>query len=205
MYSNKTIIQIGAHIGNIGNDPIYNHIDETTKLILVEPVPYLFSKLKNNYKNKLQNLNNIIFINEAVSDSISEIILTIPSLKNDFSKLPWYASQLASINPNHATGHIPNLITDEIKVKTTTIDTIVNNHKITNIDLLHTDTEGHDYTILMNYSFSIKPKQILFEHKHMDGIFTTGNKYIELTNKLLSLGYTKVYENIEDTMFELNR
>ena len=204
MYSNKTIIQIGAHIGNTRNDPIFKHVDETTRLLLVEPVPYLFNKLKNNYKNKLKNLNNVTFINKAVSNLIGEVILTIPSKKNDFSRLPFFASQLASISPDHAKAHVPNLIIDKIKVKTTTIDTIVNNNKITSIDLLHTDTEGHDYTILMNYSFNIKPNQILFEHKHMDGLHKVGDKYIELSNKLISIGYIKIYQNTEDTMFELN-
>ena len=57
-------------------------------------------------------------------------------------------------------------------------------YNINQIDLLHTDTEGHDYTILMNYNFEIKPKRIMFEHKHMDGLNTVGIKYDELSNKL---------------------
>jgi hypothetical protein len=95
------------------------------------------------------------------------------------------------------------LITDKIKVKTTTIDEIIKDFDITEIDLLHTDTEGHDYNILMNYSFIIKPRKVLFEHKHMDGIFRIGERYEELSNKLLSYGYKKIYQNSEDTMFEL--
>jgi len=197
------ILQIGSHTGNTINDPIFAKVDESTKLILIEPVPYLFNQLQDNYKNKMSDLSNIIFINKAVSDFIGEIELTIPSEKNDFSKFPFWASQLASVNHNHATAHLPNIIVDKIKVKTTTIDEIINEYNIKEINLLHTDTEGHDYTILMNYSFKIRPRKILFEHKHIDGIFTVGNKYEELTNKLKSLGYKKIYQNDEDTMFEL--
>jgi FkbM family methyltransferase len=203
MYKNKCIVQIGAHVGNTLNDPVFKEIDESTKMILVEPVPYLFNQLQHNYKNKLKDISNIVFINKAVSDFVGTIELTIPSERNDFTKLPFWASQLASVNSNHATGHISNLIIDTITVKTTTIDEIINDHGVTEIDLLHTDTEGHDYTILMNYSFKIKPRHILFEHKHMDGLFTIGNKYKELTVKLSRLGYRYVYQNIEDTMFEL--
>ena len=200
MLKGKTILQIGSHIGNTPNDPIYGEVDETTNLILVEPVPYLFNQLKTNYKNKNKH---VIFINKAVSDFIGEIELTIPSQINNFSNLPSWASQLASVNKNHAQGHLPNLIVDTIKVKTTTIDEIIKEYNISNIDLLHTDTEGHDYNILMNYSFIIKPLQILFENKHMDGLFTKGKKYDELANKLILLGYIKEYENDEDTMFRL--
>jgi len=203
MYKNKTILQIGSHVGNTENDPLFKEIDETTRLILVEPVPYLFTKLQENYRNKLKDLTNVTFINKAVSDYVGTLELTIPSERNDFSKLPPWASQLASVHSTHATGHLPHLLVDTIQVNTTTIDDIVDEYGITELDLLHTDTEGHDYSILMNYSFQVKPQQVLFEHKHMDGLFRIGHRYVDLTNRLLSLGYTKQYQNSEDTLFKL--
>jgi len=200
---NKTIIKIGSHVGNTCNDPIFNIVDNNTKLILVEPVPFLFRQLKNNYNEKFINNQNIIFINKAVSNFIGEIEMTIPSEKNDFFKLPFWASQLASVNPDHALGHISSLLVEKINVETTTINEIVKEYNIKHIDLLHTDTEGHDYIILMNYNFEIKPKQIMFEHKHMDGLFTTGIKYAELSNKLISIGYKKTEQNGSDSTFQL--
>ena len=198
---NKTIIQIGSHVGDTPNDPIFNMIDNTTKLILVEPVPFLFEQLQNNYK-RLDN-KKIFFINKAVSDFIGETEMTIPSEKNNFEKLPFWASQLASINPNHALGHLSNLLVEKITVKTTTLNEIVSQYNLTQIDLLQVDTEGHDYTILMNYNFDIKPKQIMFEHKHMDGLLTVGIKYTELSKRLTSFGYKKIYEDTEDNIFQL--
>ena len=201
---NKTIIQIGSHVGNTCNDPIFNIVDNNTTLILVEPVPFLFEQLKNNYKTKFGNNTNIFFINKAASNFIGEIEMTIPSEKNDFSKFPFWASQLASVDSCHALGHINDLLVEKIIVKTTTINEIVREYNITEIDLLHTDTEGHDYTILMNYNFEIKPKKIIFEHKHMDGLFNVGIKYTELSNRFLSLGYKKIDQNVEDTIFQLD-
>ena len=202
MYSNKCIIQIGSHVGNTTNDPIFKQIDDTTKLIAVEPVPYLFHQLVKNYSLQY-DISNIVFINKAVSDCIGEIELTIPSEQNDFSRFHPCASQLSSVNPYHAIGHFPNLLVETIKVPTTTIDAILDEYAIHEIDLLHTDTEGHDYTILMNYSFRIKPRQVLFEHKHMDGLFTVGKNYQELSDRLVSLGYVKMWQKEEDTLFEL--
>lgn len=203
MYKNKIIIQIGSHIGNTINDPIFKDIDNTTKLILVEPVPYLFNILKKNYINKLKDTSNIIFINKAVSNFTGIIELTIPSLKNDFRKLPFWASQLSSVNENHAINHIKGIITEKIKVPTTTINNIIKEHKICEIELLHIDTEGHDYEILMNYDFIIKPKKILFEHKHMDGFLKVGKKYSILVRRLFSLGYMIKSKDTEDTMMIL--
>ena len=200
----KTIIQIGSHVGDTQNDPIFNLVDDNTKLILVEPVPFLFNQLQLNYTKKFKNNKNIIFINKAVSDFIGEIEMTVPSEKNDFSKLPFWASQVGSINNKHALAHINDLLVEKINVKTTTINEIIEQYNIKQINLLHTDTEGHDYIILMNYNFKIKPKQIMFEHKHMDGLNTVGSKYDELSNKLFSLGYKKIQQDTEDSTFELD-
>lgn len=121
----KTIIQIGSHIGKTSNDPIFNMVDINTKLILVEPVSFLFKQLKNNYSQKFINNQNIIFINKAVRNFIGEIEMVVPSEKNDFSKLPFWASQIGSINPQHALKHIKNLIVEKITVQTTTLNQIV--------------------------------------------------------------------------------
>ena len=201
----KTIIQIGSHVGDTINEPIFNIVDNNTKLILVEPVPFLFKQLINNYNKIFKTNQNIFFINKAVSNFIGEIEMTIPSENNNWQDLPFWASQLASVNSDHATGHISSLLVEKINVKTTTINEIVKEYNINQIDLLHTDTEGHDNIILMDYDFVIKPKKIIFEHKHMDGLFQIGIKYIELSNKLLSLGYKKTQQNSEDTTFELVR
>lgn len=204
MYKNQTIVQIGSHIGNTSNDPLFSNMDDDTNtLILVEPVPFLFEKLKNNYNEKFGKNPHIIFINKAVSDFIGEIEMTIPSEKNDFSKLPPWASQLSSIYSDHALGHL-NMLVEKIIVQTTTLDEIVKEYQLSNIDLLHTDTEGHDYTILMNYHFEIKPKKIMFEHKHMDGLCHADVKYKELLEKLASLGYKKIHQDSEDTVVILD-
>jgi len=201
----KTIIQIGSHIGNTINDPIFNIVDNDTKLILVEPVPFLFEQLKNNYLTKYKDNPNIYFINKAVSNFIGQIEMTVPSEKNNFNKLPYWASQLGSINSDHAIKHINNLIVEKIIVETTTLNEIIKQYDLTSIDLLHTDTEGHDYTILMDFDFIIKPTKIIFEHKHMDGFTTVGVKYEELSNKLISLNYKKLSKTKEDTIFILNK
>ena len=69
-----------------------------------------------------------------------------------------------------------DIITEKLSVETTTVDEIINHYDVKEIELLQTDTEGHDYEILMNYGFVIKPRKVLlFEHKHMDGFNTTTN------------------------------
>ena len=199
----KTIIQIGSHVGNTLNDPIFNIVDNNTRLILVEPVPYLFRQLKNNYTEKFGTSDNITFINKAVSNFIGEIEMTIPSEDNDFEQFPWYASQLGSLNSSHAASHLNGLKVERITVETTTINEIIKDYNIKEIDLLHTDTEGHDYVILMNYNFEIKPKKLMFEHMHMDGLYTVGAKFVEMMNVLYVLGYKILGHDTDDTTLVL--
>jgi hypothetical protein len=82
------------------------------------------------------------------------------------------------VNADHARQHLTGLIVEKRMVQTTTLNEIVKEYKIKEIDILHTETEGHDYRILMNYNYEIKPKKIMYEHKHMDGYNTVGNKYV---------------------------
>ena len=118
MYSNKCILQIGSHEGDSVNDPMYRHVDSTTRLFLVEPVPYIFARLKRNYMTRFPDSSNIVYINMAVSDHIGEIELTVPSETNDYANLPFWASQLASVDPLHATNHIPGLLVERIHIHT---------------------------------------------------------------------------------------
>ena len=85
---NNIILQIGSHIGNTINDPIFHSLEKEDILILIEPVPWLFEQLQENYK-KRTDIQHVHFINKAVIDKVGEIVLTIPSKENDFSKLPY--------------------------------------------------------------------------------------------------------------------
>ena len=77
-------------------------------------------------------------------------------------------------------------------------------NNIKSIDYLSIDTEGHDYDILMAIDFNlIKPILISFEHMHMDGYKTQGEKYAKLQNYLIENGYELLHKNEEDTCFKL--
>eukprot|EP00944_MAST-04C_sp_MAST-4C-sp1_P003239 g3239.t1 len=143
--SNLTIIQIGAHVGNTINDPIFEMADENMNLILIEPVPFLFKQLKRNYMMRLpQHFDRITFINKAVSDYVGKIKFTFPSRKNDFTKLPFWVSQIGSVDPQHLKKHVPDLLLENLEVATTTVNEIVRNSKLDELYLLKIDAEGMD-------------------------------------------------------------
>jgi O-methyltransferase len=199
------IIQVGSHIGNTSNDYLYNQINPNFKYIMIEPVLYLFNQLKENYKS----YNNIIFLNIAISNYNGIIDLYVPSEKNDFSKLVNWTSQLASINKEHISTFVNNCIIDKIPVECKTLNTLIKEYNITELEYLYTDTEGHDYDILMDLDLLfIRPKNIIFENKHMDGPKHTLDinncpKYFNLLNHFKEYGYDIKSQNGEDTHIQL--
>ena len=159
------VLQIGSHIGKTENDPVFKSIKYNDNAIFVEPVPWLFEQLVKNYNEEYLN-NSFIFLNKAVSSKNGKINLYVPSEKNDFSKYPVWASQLTSVYKNHIVNHtlinsdIKNLIVEKIKVETITLNEIILQFNIQNIELLHIDAEGHDYDILINLDLQlIRPKK----------------------------------------------
>ena len=197
------VLQIGAHVGQSVNDPLFHTDLKNQTLVVIEPVPFLFQQLVSNYKAKDDN-NYILCLNVAVSNTDGTLKLYVPSPHNDFNAFPFWASQLASTNPTHISTHLPTLKTDEVDVPCYRLNTLIKDLGIQWLDTLMVDTEGHDYEILMDLDLSlVKPKRIRFENKHMDGIFTRGIKYETLMNYFAAHGYVKVTEDHEDTLLAL--
>jgi O-methyltransferase len=199
------ILQVGSHIGNTSNDFLFNNIKPNFKYIMIEPVPYLFNQLTENYKT----YKNVICLNIAISNYNGFIDMYIPSQENDFSKLVNYTSQLGSINEKHILTFVPNCKVDKLSVPCKTLNTLLIEYNIKSLKYLYTDTEGHDYDILMDLNLSlIRPENIIFENKHMDGPKHTLDKnncpkYFDLLNHFKKYGYDIEKETGEDTYIKL--
>ena len=199
------IIQVGSHVGKSGNDRLFNNINPNFKYIMIEPVPYLFNQLKENYKL----YNNIIFLNIAISNYNGFIDIYVPLEKNDFSKLANYTSQLASVNKEHIPSFVSNCIIDKMSIECKTLNTLIKEYNITELEFLYTDTEGHDYDILMDLNLLLfRPKNIFFENKHMDGPkhnldINNCPKYFDLLNNYKKYGYEIVSQDSQDTHIKL--
>jgi FkbM family methyltransferase len=180
-------IQIGSNDG-VSSDPLNNFIKtHNWKGILIEPVPYLFEKLKETYKGK-----NLVFENVAVSNK-EELKDFYRIKKNNEPNNPDWYEQIGSFDKNTILKHkneIPNFekhLTKE-KIKATTIKNLIKKHKVSKIDLLHLDTEGFDFEIIKTIDFNeIKPKMILYEHLHLSNQDKTSCENLLKQNyKLLS-------------------
>jgi FkbM family methyltransferase len=167
---NLSIVQIGSNDGKSG-DPIHDLLNEnqTWKALLVEPIPFLFERLKHNYQNRA----GVRFANVAIGEStgVTTFYFLEADLKETLPHLPNYFDQLGSFNPDHIVNHLGEAIRPWIKaveIPTLSLPELLEQHSISQFDILHIDTEGYDWKILKQLDLNrFRPRIILFEHSHL--------------------------------------
>jgi len=135
--------------------------------ILIEPVKYLFEQLEANYQGHPNlSIRNVAIANE---DGFKDFWY----IRENNNGLPFWYNQVGSFFPEviwkHA-GEIPDLKNYLIqeKVECITLDALIRQHNIKQIDVIHIDTEGFDFSIIKQIDFeSFKPSIIKYEHKHL--------------------------------------
>lgn len=159
------VMNIGAMDGvlfdeMIGYTNMYNF-----KGLYVEPIPYLFDKLKNNIGDKG------IFENSAISDYNGEIeMLTIDKDVIDSGAVHnCFYGMSAVYPPRNGLGSEFDRPTVEkygklVKVSCITFETLLKKHNITNFDVVKIDAEGHDYQIFKQIDLGkYRPKIVRIE------------------------------------------
>ncbi len=184
------LVVIGAHSGIHIKDLISEYANQ--KVLLVEPVPYNYQILENDYRNN-KNIfisRNAIF-DEAKKDNFYHV------KKDSIKKLgKHWASQIGSFDKNHILNHKNkrfDIKDDDIQiteVEFITFQDLVKKYSINSINKLQIDVEGAEYKIMNSIDYNkIKIKNIFFESKHFDGTFTEGEKLKEIKDKLILNGY----------------
>ena len=184
------LVVIGAHFGVWLNDDLARFDKEN--ILLVEPVPYNYNKLKKRFIN---SKNIQICINAIFSEHKTSKFYFVK--ENSIQKLgKHWASGIGSFNKNHILDHrtkrfkIEEEDIDEIEIDFITFDNLTENYSIESIDKLQIDVEGAEYEILKSIDYKkININSILFESKHFDGTFKEGKKLEEIKKKLISEGY----------------
>lgn len=162
-------IQVGSNDGR-RNDPIFSlvHANPEWRGIFVEPVPYLFEQLRNNYAGRV----GLTFENVAINDGSTQVLYwTDPKAKEDHPNLPDWFDGLGSLNEEHVCGApgVAELLLRyrrEMPVKGSTFQELLDRHEVTDFDLLVIDTEGYDWQVLRQVDFArYKPRIVVYEHK----------------------------------------
>lgn len=166
---NVFFVQIGSGDG-VTDDPLHAAVkSQKWGGILVEPVPYVFDRLRSNYAGQ----PNLTFINAAVSDTsgVTEFwYIKEPAGRN---ALPYWYHMIGSLDRGMIlkTGAaIPDLERQLAccQVKAITLESLLAERNVEKIDVFAVDAEGSDFAILR--ALDVKKYRtwaIVFEHLHL--------------------------------------
>ncbi len=181
-FPNARVLQIGANDGVV-NDPLREHILVSNwRCLLVEPVPYLYARLQQNYRK----LDRVECLNVAVSDSPDEADFFF--IREDvLPQLPDWASQIGSFSLDHIRKHFRCLDENWIskkRLRIISIQDLMSREMSSGFDFVHLDVEGHEARLIKGILEAGKtPKVILFESHHL------GEEKIEVEGLLAQHGY----------------
>ena len=168
--ANPVVVEVGANDGKTG-DPAHFFIQsrQQCKALLIEPVPYLFERLRRNYSH----VPGCVPLNVAIGPVLgsASIYYIDPDAKKSFPELPPYFEELASFDKSKITSILgdraASLLRERV-VKTIPLRTLLEERGISKVDFLQIDTEGYDYEVLKTFPFDLGPPLLVcFEHCHL--------------------------------------
>lgn len=188
-------IQVGSNDGYLG-DPLYKFIRQYKWAgIMVEPVSYLFKKLKKNYSS-IDKEGRLRYEQVAISSEQGHKNFYYVKDFTPSKDMPVYLNQQGSFNREHLENvkkEFPKVEIGTLALSCETLSSLVEKHQPKQVDLIHIDTEGHDYTIIQSIDFEqLRPRLLLFENRHM-----TPDQHQELQQKLRSTGYSILAEEYD--------
>jgi FkbM family methyltransferase len=141
--------------------------------IMVEPVPYVFERLRRNY----EGIDRVALENAAITadgDADLPFFHLRDAPPDERAALPdWYdgvGSFSRAAILSHA-GDIPDVADRvvESRVAALSFDTLLERHGAPPVDLIVIDAEGYDAEIIRSIDFERHhPKLVLYEHYHLD-------------------------------------
>lgn len=164
-------VQIGSNDG-VHGDPLCSMIKRNTswKGIFVEPVDYLFSRLKQNYGYA----ERFVFEKAAIGprDQSAAFYYVSEKAKEALGDtLPDWYDQLGSFSRDHIIKHMDGILEPYIveeRMQCVHLQDLLDKQNVKRVDLLHVDTEGFDFVVLSQFDFrKYRPYVVLYEHKHL--------------------------------------
>lgn len=168
-YPKATFVQIGSNDGH-KHDPLRTAIlRHSWSGVMVEPVPYVFARLRQNYAG----FPNLRLENVAVASAEGTLPFYYLRQTSDAGLPSWY-DELGSFRKDVLLSHkyrIPDIESRMVAtdIPCVTFASLCDRNGIAAPDLVHIDTEGYDHEIVKTIDFEHRrPALLIYEHKHLD-------------------------------------
>jgi FkbM family methyltransferase len=164
--------------------------------VMVEPVPYVFERLRTNYAG----LDRVVVENAAIADRDGHepFYHLAPVADYETEGLPQWYDGIGSFSRDSVLDHqrlIPDIESRlvETEVPCLTFDSLCDKHALDHVDLLLVDTEGYDYEVLRNIDLEHhRPALVIYEHYHL----SEGDQ-ASCQNELRGAGYETMSEGFD--------
>jgi FkbM family methyltransferase len=195
--SEPLFVKVGAHDGMSGDlGDIFLRL-KRWRGYLIEPIPYLYTRLLSKYGQEQRFQCDQIAISEK--KGYASMYFLPDDTKKLITDLPSWWDQLGSLDAGHIKKHLGNSIAayiKAIKVPTMTLCEYLNRYSINSVDFLHIDAEGHDCMVLNSLDLNlIKPSIIMLEIKHL-----SENQLSDVYRKLKESNYEFVHASRTDLL-----
>jgi FkbM family methyltransferase len=170
VYPNAEFVEIGANDGE-HHDHLRPFIrSRSWSGVMVEPVPYVFERLRRNYGD----LDGVVLENVAIADRDGELpFYHLAEVGEEKTGVPRWYDGLGSFNREVVLRNAKDIARIEAQLVETsvpalTFESLCRRHGLEGPDLLLMDTEGYDRVLLESIDFTPrKPRIVIYEHFHL--------------------------------------
>jgi FkbM family methyltransferase len=171
VYPTAFFVEIGSNDGEQHDHLRPLILTHEWRGIMVEPVPYVFERLRRNY----EPIARVALENAAIADRDGAMPFyhLLQPEEDDPGTLPDWYDAIGSFSRDAVMAHarrIPDIEQRVVRVDvpTLTYESLRRKHDIGHVDLLLIDTEGYDWEILQRIDLeSDPPRLIVYEHFHL--------------------------------------
>jgi FkbM family methyltransferase len=160
-------VQVGSNDASFGDPVIGFVLGRGWRGILIEPVPYVFERLRTRHgRNPRLQLENVAIAGADGTRTFYYLERLDPPLS------PWY-DQMGSFSRAHIEKHerfTPGLSRHirQMEVPCLSLASLLRRSGVQRLDLLHVDAEGYDFEVIQSLDFdTVTPGIIVFEHGHV--------------------------------------
>lgn len=139
--------------------------------IMVEPVPYIFERLRSNYGH----VEGVTLENVAIADHEGRLpfFYVVEPREDDRDVLPEWYDGIGSFSREAVMRHAPDIPDIESRVvegevPCLSFEALCHRNAVERVDLLLVDTEGFDWQIIRTVDLDAhRPRVIVYEHYHL--------------------------------------
>jgi FkbM family methyltransferase len=165
-------VEIGANDGD-QHDHLRDLIEAHAWAgIMVEPVPYIFERLRLNYGDRPE----VALENAAIGerDGTSPFFYVSEPTAEDAARLPDWYDGIGSFDRDTLMRHAADIPDLEHRIESASVpcvsfDSLCRKHRVERIDLLVIDAEGYDARLVSSIDLERwRPRMLVYEHFHLE-------------------------------------